>query len=79
MVTITGETFLWELQIGLHGFLKRGLSKIFFMRMQRPGNAQAALVFSSQQKAAEISQYLMLTVTFIRLLLPNKEARSSMQ
>lgn len=79
MAKIIGEYFLWELQIDLHGFLKKGLSKVFFYEdvkaLQCTGSSAniASLVFISQEKATEIRQYLMLTVTFIRVLLLNKK------
>lgn len=85
MVAITGENFLGELHISLHLFLKKRFEQIIFYddakALQCTGSSAniASLAFISQQKATEIRQYLMLTVTFIRLLLLNKDARWSVQ
>lgn len=50
------KNFLWELQISLHRYFKKVLSKFFFMRMQRPCSAQANIaswVLTSRQNARD--------------------------
>lgn len=59
MVTITGKTFLRELQVGLHGFLKKRFEQILFSEdakaLQCTGSsaAIASLVFIKTQSFRE--------------------------